>query len=121
MTSLDLRNRFLDWVSEVIFFLRTLTKGEEFDVIKYQLSKSSSSSGANYSAACRSKSGKDFLYKLKIVEEELDESLFWLELCLKIGVEEKEIKTIKSEANELIAIVVASINTTRQKLNAVKK
>ena len=121
MTSFDLRNRFLDWVANVIEFLRTLRKEEEFNVIKYQLAKSSSSSGANYSAACRSKSGKDFLYKLKIVEEELDESLFWLELCFKIGVEKKEIESIKSEASELIAIVAASINTTRQKLNADKK
>ena len=58
---------------------------------KRQLIRSSSSVGANYRAACRAKSSKDFINKLKIVEEELDESLFFMELINELS--EKKIKS----------------------------
>jgi four helix bundle protein len=57
----------------------SLQKSKAVDVISYQLFKSSSSVAANYRAVCRGKSNSDFLNKLKIVDEEADESLFWLE------------------------------------------
>ncbi|MES2266587.1 MAG: four helix bundle protein [Bacteroidota bacterium] len=79
-----------------------------------QLARSASSTGANYRAACRAKSKADFINKLKIVEEELDESMFFLELLVEINPELKEkITPIYKEANELLSIIVASINTTR--------
>jgi four helix bundle protein len=80
-----------------------------------QIVRSGTSVAANYRAACRAKSPADFIAKMGIVEEEADETLFWLELL-----EESELVTgakltaIKQEANELIAITVASIKTARR-------
>jgi four helix bundle protein len=82
-----------------------------------QLVRSSSSVGANYRAARRAKSDADFLNKLKICEEEADESIYFLEL-LKVfnpGVAEN-IDRLAKEATELLKILVASIITTREKL-----
>jgi four helix bundle protein len=79
-----------------------------------QLNRSSSSAGANYRAACRGKSKADFLNKLKIVEEELDETLFFMELLIELNPELKErITPIYTEGNELLSIIVASLNTLR--------
>lgn len=80
-----------------------------------QLVRSSSSVGANYRAACRAKSKADFLNKLKIVEEELDETLFFMELLLEFNPSFTEsINTIYKEGNELLSIIVAAINTLRK-------
>ncbi|HEY8930533.1 MAG TPA: four helix bundle protein [Mucilaginibacter sp.] len=79
-----------------------------------QLNRSASSTGANYRAACRAKSKNDFINKLKIVEEELDETLFFLELLLELNPDLKDrIDPIYKEGNELLSIMVASINTLR--------
>ena len=79
-----------------------------------QLNRSASSTGANYRAACRAKSKNDFINKLKIVEEELDETLFFLELLVELNPELREkIAIIYKEGNELLSIIVASINTLR--------
>jgi len=80
--------------------------------------RSISSSASNYRAACRAKSKADFIYKLKIVEEELDESMFWLELVNNLNEYlALEINTLHTEANELLSITIASIHTARKKLN----
>ncbi|WP_207535763.1 four helix bundle protein [Desertivirga arenae] len=80
-----------------------------------QIIRCSSSVGANYRAACRAKSKADFINKLKIVEEELDESMFFLELLVEFNQDQKTtiIKTWK-EANELLSIIVSSITTLRK-------
>ena len=80
-----------------------------------QLVRCSSSVGANYRAACRAKSTADFLYKLKIVEEELDETMFFLELLEKFNIDLKfEIQKNWKEGNELLSIIVSSIITIRK-------
>lgn len=80
-----------------------------------QLNRSASSTGANYRVACRAKSKNDFINKLKIVEEELDETLFFLELLLELNPELKEkIDVIYKEGNELLSIIVAAITTLRR-------
>jgi len=90
----------------------------EYNAYCNQLIRSSSSVGANYRAACRGKSDRDFLNKLKIVEEEADESMFWLEILLEISNKEhQEIKRLHGEANELLSITVASIKTVKSKMN----
>jgi four helix bundle protein len=79
-----------------------------------QLARSASSTGANYRAACRAKSKADFINKLKIVEEELDETLFFNELLVELNPELKEkITPIYKEGNELLSIIVAALNTLR--------
>ncbi len=83
-----------------------------------QLVRCSSSVGANYRAARRGKSDADFLNKLKICEEEADESIYFLELLKEFNAEFAEkIDRLLKEANELLKILVASIITTREKLN----
>ena len=72
--------------------------------------------GANYRAACRAKSDADFINKLKIVEEEADESMYFLELFIEVSDKEhNETKRLHKEANELLSIVVASIKTMRSR------
>jgi four helix bundle protein len=81
-----------------------------------QLIRCSSSSSANYRAACRAKSIPDFINKLKIVEEETDESLHFLDLLKYFNAPlEDKIIEIEKEGNELLAITVASLNTMRAK------
>jgi len=79
-----------------------------------QLLRSGTSVGANYRAVCRAKSTADFLNKLRIVEEECDESLFWMELLVECAlVKGARLSGLMQEANELLAITVAAARTTR--------
>jgi four helix bundle protein len=93
-------------------------KTREYDSFCRQLIRCSSSVGANYRAACRAKSDADFVSKLKIVEEEADDSMYFLEIFLIVSQKEhKEIERLLKEANELLSITIASINTMRKKIN----
>jgi four helix bundle protein len=77
-----------------------------------QIIRCSSSVGANYRAACRAKSKADFINKMRIVEEEGDESMFFLELIYEFHPEKKdEIKLLYKEANEILSMTISSINT----------
>ena len=79
------------------------------------LIKSSSSVGANYRATRRAKSKADFINKFKIVEEEIDESLFFLELIVEFNKEKRSsVATIYKEGEELLKIIVASLKTLRK-------
>lgn len=92
--------------------------GDEFYDYKRQLIRCSSSVGANYRAACRAKSTKDFLNKLKIVEEELDETMYFIELIREIKPKLNILwKKSYDESEELLKIIVKSIGTVRYKLN----
>ena len=85
-------------------------------VVRKQLLRSASSVAANYRAACRAVSKKAFVAKLAIVEEEADESLFWLEMLEEMDVgNPSKVQKLKSEADQLVAITVASKKTSRQK------
>jgi len=91
-----------------------IPNSREYNAWVRQLIKCSSSVGANYRASQRAKSTADFINKLKIVEEEADESVYWLELFLEVlDTNHDEIKKLIKEANELLAITVASIKTAR--------
>jgi four helix bundle protein len=96
-------------------FSRSFPKYYEFKAIRNQIVRSSTSSAANYRAACRAKSGPDFINKLKIVEEELDETMFWIELVSELETDFlSKSESIYKEANELLSITVASIATARK-------
>jgi four helix bundle protein len=116
MTENELKDRFKKWALEVLRFTVTLPETPEYRVIRNQLVRSSTSSASNYRASCRSKSTDDFIYKLKIVEEELDESMFWLEMI--VGLDNKwrpNIVLLYKEADELLSIIVSSLKTTRSR------
>jgi four helix bundle protein len=86
------------------------------DVIGKQIIRSGTSIGANYRAACRSKSTPDMINKLKIVEEESDETMYWLEILVEAGlVSQEHITDIYKETNEIVAMTVASIKTLRNR------
>ncbi len=113
-----LKNRTKKFAIDCWQLCKTYANSREYDAFCRQLIRCSSSVGANYRAACRAKSNADFMYKLKIVEEETDESMFFLEIFLEINNENNvEIKRLHAEANELLSIVVASIKTMRNKIN----
>lgn len=99
-------------------FCSKVPKSREFNAYVNQLLKCSSSVGANYRASQRAKSTADFINKLKIVEEEAVESVYWLEIFEEILPNQfEDIQFLIKEANEILAITVASINTARKNQN----
>ena len=87
-----------------------------------QIVRCSSSASANYRAACRGKSKADFLNKLRIVEEELDETMHFYELLAEFNEHcKRQLRELYIEANELLSIIVASINTTIKNMVADKE
>ena len=87
-------------------------------VVKDQLLRSALSVGANYRAVSRAKSDKDFINKMRIVEEEADETAYWLEIIEESDLlKSDDLRELKREVNELVAMVVASIRTKSIGLN----
>ena len=110
-----LKNRYKRFAIDVAVLIQELPRNTININYSNQLIRCSSSPGANYRAACRAKSTADFINKLKIVEEELDESIYFLELLLHFNtVQESAFKKVTTEGNELLAITVQSIKTSRQ-------
>ncbi len=108
------KNRTKRFALEVIRLLESLPRNRTTEVIGRQLLRAGTSVGANYRAACRGKSISDVVAKLGIVEEEADESIYWMELLIDAGViAPNRVDAIKKEANELLAMTVASIKTLR--------
>ncbi len=86
------------------------------DVIARQVIRSGTSIGANYRAACRAKSTLDMINKMKIVEEESDETAYWLEILVEAElVPQEQVVDIHKETNEILAMTVASIKTLRNR------
>jgi four helix bundle protein len=112
----ELKERTKRFALDVIGCCSALPGKSEFRVIGGQLIRSGTSVGANYRAACRSKSKADFINKLSIVEEEADESGYWLELLENLSVNNKlELGRLKNEASQLVAIMVQSKKTARSR------
>ena len=108
------KNRTKLFALGVVRLVESLPRNRIADVLGRQLLRSGTSVGANYRAACRGKSASDVIAKLSIVEEEADESIYWIELLVDGGVvEPNRVDAIKKEANELLAMTVASIKTLR--------
>jgi four helix bundle protein len=113
----EIKNRTKKIAIEVIKIIQDLTSNNLSYIINNQIIRSSTSIGANYRAACRAKSGPDFINKLKMVEEEADETLYWLEILEETNmIHPDKIFPIKKELNEIISIIVASIKTLKQKI-----
>jgi four helix bundle protein len=109
----NLQDRTKKFALDVIRLCVRLPQKQEFWIIGKQLIRSATSVGANYRSACRAKSKADFIAKLSIVEEEADESIYWLELLEELKVQEPELPRLKDEGNQLVAIMVASKKTAR--------
>jgi four helix bundle protein len=114
MNSEELKLRTKKFALRVIRAVESLPSGKTADVIGKQLIRSGTSVAANYRASCRAKSPADFIAKMGIVEEEGDESIFWMELLVESGLVRKELlEDLMDEADQLVAIIVSSINTAR--------
>ncbi|MDR2026213.1 MAG: four helix bundle protein [Prevotellaceae bacterium] len=113
----QIKNRTKKVGIKIIQLIDLLPQKTSSWVISKQIVRSATSIGANYRAACRAKSVPDFLNKLKIVEEETDETLYWLEIIEEAKLLPSEsLETIKTEINEILSIVVASIKTIQSKI-----
>ena len=98
----------------VIRLVESLPPKTSAQVIGKQILRSATSVGANYRAACRAKSTADILHKLAIVEEESDETLYWLEMLVEAElVPESKLNNLMAETNEIISMIVSSIKTIR--------
>jgi len=112
----ELRNRTFKFSLLILELVEFFSKSKATDVIAYQIIKSGTS---NYRAALRARSDKEFISKINIVLEEVDETLFWLEIIKekKYINETKKINDVMKEANELTAIFTASLKTINKRVN----
>jgi four helix bundle protein len=102
----------------IIQLVESLPKERTTEGLGRQLLRSGTSVGSNYRSACRAKSIADFISKMGIVEEEADESLYWMELLIEAGIEvSMKMEALMKEAGELLAITVASIKTAKKSKN----
>ena len=115
MTKEEMKGRTKKYALRVIKAVQALPNDRVANVLGSQFLRAGTSVGANYRAVCRAKSTADFLNKLKIVEEECDESLFWMELLIESGImPPRKLGELMQEGGEILAIVVAALKTTRQ-------
>jgi four helix bundle protein len=85
-------------------------------LIGNQIFRSGTSVASNYRAACRGRSRAEFIAKMGIVEEEADETLFWIEVIEEVEIFNRDsISSLMQECNEILSIVVSSINTARKR------
>jgi four helix bundle protein len=114
MNEQDFKKRTKHLALRVIELVDELPRHRTVDVLGRQLVRSGTSVGANYRSACRGKSTADVLAKLAIVEEEADETNYWLELLVEAKiVAETRVTEIMKDSNEIVVMTVASIKTLR--------
>ncbi len=108
----QLKRRTKRFALDVIHLGESLPTRRTAQVIGHQLLRSATSVGANYRATCRAKSTADFIAKMATA----DESLYWMELLVDSGIAKAEsLEVLMKEADELLAITVASINTAKKR------
>ena len=112
----DLKQRTKQFALRVMRLVDSLPNSRSAGVIGNQLLRSATSVGANYRSAQRGRSNAEFIAKLGIVEEESDESSYWMELLVESKlVPHEKLEALLQEANEITAMVVASIRTARSR------
>ena len=115
MNEEQLKNRTKEFAKNIIQLCRNLPNNREGRLIGDQMFRSGTSVAANYRAACRGRSKAEFVSKLAIVEEEADETMFWLEVIKEMSIyEEPMVEDLIKESDEIIAIIVSSIKTTNK-------
>src|SRR3982751_2422492 len=112
MNADEMRKRTRAFALRVIRLVEALPKVKTADVIGKQLLRCGTSVGANYRASCRAKPQADFVAKMSIIEEEADETIYWIELLVESSLVEKNlVVNLLDEANQIVAIIVSSIKT----------
>jgi len=114
MTREEMKERTKAHANRVVKLCAALPNNWIARILGQQFLRSGTSVGANYRAVCRAKSNADFINKLRVVEEECDESLFWMELLVDNSfVKPSRLASLMKEADEILAIVVSSAKTAR--------
>jgi four helix bundle protein len=114
MNSTELKDKTKDFALRIIKLSDSLPNTKAANVIANQILRSSTSIGANYRAACRARSRADFISKITIVEEEADETLYWLELINESNlIKPDRLKDLLKDADELVAIFTSSGKTAK--------
>lgn len=114
----ELRVRLKNFALRIMHLVDNMPHTRSSNAIANQLIRSGTSPSANYRAACLAKSDRDFLNKLKMVEEELDETLHWLELVMEGGiVPAVRLNNLHDECHQLLKIITKAIITQRNKIN----
>ena len=114
MEAEELKRRTKTFAIRIIRLVEALPNTSTARVIGNQLLRSGTSVGANYRAACRARSQAEFISKIGVVEEEADESVYWLELLIEAAVlPPTKVQDLLDEANELTAIFAASGRTAK--------
>ena len=119
MTTEELKERFRKFSVRIIRMVNSMPNTIASNAIAKQIVRSGTSPSANYRAACLAKSNKDFLNKLKMVEEEIDETEHWLGLIMDAEIlPVDKVQSLYEECVELKRIIIKSITTTKQSLQA---
>ncbi len=119
MTREEMKARTKAYANRVVKLCAALPNNWIARTLGKQLLRSGTSVGANYRAVCRAKSNADFINKLRVVEEECDESLFWMELLVENDlIKPARLRELMQEGNEILAIVVSSAKTARASKSA---
>lgn len=109
-----MKARTKQFALRVVRLVASLPKTQVASMIGGQLLDAGTSVGANYRAACRARSRAEFAAKLGIVEEETDESLYWMEMLVDAGIVPlRKLALLMQEGHEILSIVVSSLKTTR--------
>jgi four helix bundle protein len=112
MKEKDLLKRTKQFALNILKLSKYIPDTPEGKVIKYQLVKAGTSTAANYRAACKGRSKAEFVAKLGVVEEEADESAFWLEMLAEGEIlKNNKVESLLKEANEIVAIMASSKKT----------
>lgn len=107
---------------DIIKMTEVLPKNRVANIFAKQIIRSATSVGANYRAACRAKSTADMVAKLAIVEEESDETLYWLELIAESNLlPADQLRPHWSEMNEILSMTISSIKTLKNKSPRTRK
>ena len=111
----ELKARTKVFALNIIQLVKSIPNTKDANVIAYQVMKSGTSIGANYRAALRGRSHAEFISKIGVVEEEADETAFWLELLVDSGISNSSFtKELLSESLELTAIFTATGRTAKK-------
>src|SRR3989442_8631786 len=115
MRSFQLKDRTKTFALDVVRLVEALPRTRSADVIGRQLLRACTSVAANYRSACRARSYKEFIAKLGIVEEEADESQFWIELLAVLKLADRgRVSVLANEAGGVVGMMIGSIKTGRQ-------
>ncbi len=114
MTPEEMKRRTRAFAVRCVKLAATFSKNTAGDVMGRQLIKAGTSVAANYRASCAARSHADFLNKLGIVEEETDESVFWIDFAPDVNlVKRNRVAGLIVESQEILAIIIASQKTAK--------